>query len=101
MKDLWKWVAGAAVAALLGVAVLSFSMGRSAVTQDDLDAVEAHCRADLVELEGRIDEKLAVVGDNTRAIEKLTGTLAETNLLLRTHGITFDNLRPFTTEEGP
>lgn len=91
MKDnVWKWIAGVAVGLLITVAVLSFSMGRSAVTKADLDALEA-----------RVNVKLVAVDENTEAIENLNRTLAKTNLLLDRYDIKFDNLKPRTAEEGP
>ena len=77
----WKWISSLLATALLTGVGAWFVLGQDAVTRDEL---AAH------------GEKLDALHESVNTLQT---TLGQTNLLLATHGITFENLRP--VEEGP
>ena len=73
----WKWLCSLVATALLTGVGAWFAFGRDAVTQDEL-ALHA------VKVEALRE-----------SVDALDDTLSKTNILLATHGISFENLRPY------
>jgi len=76
--NVWKPVAFTALGAVATVAVMSFTVGRSVVTKDDLNAA-------VVELKAADEEQ-------AKGVETLNDVTDRLQLLLQTHGITWENL---------